>query len=162
MFVNIYIYIYIFTLVSYCHFVLPLSNIFSLLFWMFLMGKCKNKIFKKTTTKKSSYHLCSASSSQPAIPSNLICSSYSTAGAIKLIPSRALCLFSSFQLRPRQPGERSSLLISDLNSSIKFKGGAENQQTLCPPWNELHTCCNVFRHPIYLACLSILQSCLTK
>ena len=31
--------------VCYCHFVLSLSNIFSLLFWMFLIGKCKNKCF---------------------------------------------------------------------------------------------------------------------
>uniref|UniRef100_A0A8C8GI23 Glucoside xylosyltransferase 1 n=1 Tax=Oncorhynchus tshawytscha TaxID=74940 RepID=A0A8C8GI23_ONCTS len=31
----------------------------------------------------------------------------------------------SFQLRSRQPGVGSSLLISDLNSSIKYKGGAK-------------------------------------
>ena len=44
----------------------------------------------------------------------------------------------SFQSRPRQPGEGSSFLISDLNS-IKYKGGAKNTQTLGPPWNEFDT-----------------------
>jgi hypothetical protein len=33
--------------------------------------------------------------------------------------------FFPFQLRPRQPGEESALLISDLNLSFKYKGGAK-------------------------------------
>ena len=33
----------------------------------------------------------------------------------------------SFQSRPKQPGEGSSLLISDLNSSIKYKGGVKSR-----------------------------------
>ena len=36
-----------------------------------------------------------------------------------------LVLGYSFQLSPRQPGEGSSLVISKLNSSIKYKGGAK-------------------------------------
>ena len=47
--------------------------------------------------------------------------------AVKHIPWRAYCLRVlgfSFQLRPRQPGEGSSLLISNLNSSSHYKGGA--------------------------------------
>ena len=42
----------------------------------------------------------------------------------------------SIQLRPRQQGEGSYLLINDLISSIKYKGGAKNPQTLGPLWNE--------------------------
>ena len=45
----------------------------------------------------------------------------------------------SFQLKTRQPGEGSSLEISDLNSSIKYKGGVKTRGH-CPPWNEFDTC----------------------
>ena len=34
----------------------------------------------------------------------------------------------SFKLRPRQPGEGSFLLVSDLNSSIKYKGEAKTHR----------------------------------
>ena len=39
-------------LVCYCYFVLSLSNIFLLLFWMFLIGKWKNKIYKNKNKRK--------------------------------------------------------------------------------------------------------------
>jgi hypothetical protein len=37
-------------------------------------------------------------------------------------------LFFSYQIIPKQPGEGSSLLISDLNSSIKYKGCAKTHR----------------------------------
>lgn len=51
---------------------------------------------------------------------------------VKLIPWRAesLLFFFFFQLRLRQPGEASSLLISDLNSAIKYKREGKPGDTL--------------------------------
>ena len=44
-----------------------------------------------------------------------------------------------FQLSPRQPGVGSSLLFSDLNSSIKYKGGTKINSHSAQ-WNEFDTC----------------------
>ena len=50
-------------------------------------------------------------------------------GVVKLIPWRPTCRqvsgFFSLQLRPRQPGEGSSLPIGHLISSIEYKGGGK-------------------------------------
>jgi hypothetical protein len=45
----------------------------------------------------------------------------------------------SVHLNPTQPGVGSSLLISDLNSPIKYNGGAKNLQTFVPLWIEFET-----------------------
>jgi hypothetical protein len=50
---------------------------------------------------------------------------------VKLIPQRAerLGVFVfKFKFKLRKPGEGSSLLITDLNSSIKYKGGAKTRR----------------------------------